>query len=142
MTLIDLDRKDVQNYTNKDGLIGVSDLRMLALTDDYVNVEEILEIIDKFKKKPVRCKDIVYVIDGDELWNAIKLHLTTEIMKLRGDKSGMTAERAVEILENEKACVLKANTCGRDCGKCDLVLPDTEILEAYNMAIEELKGGE
>ena len=54
----------------------------------------------------------------------------------------MTAARAVEILENEKACVLKANTCCRNCAECDLVLPDTEILEAYNMAIEELKGGE
>lgn len=54
----------------------------------------------------------------------------------------MTAARAIEILENEKACVLKANTCGRNCARCDLVLPDVEILEAYNMAIEGLKGGE
>ena len=54
----------------------------------------------------------------------------------------MTEARAVEILENEKACVLKANTCGRNCAECDLVLPDTEILEAYNMAIEVLKGGD
>ena len=54
----------------------------------------------------------------------------------------MTAARAVEILENEKACVSKANTCGRNSAECDLVLPDAEILEAYNMAINELKGGE
>lgn len=50
----------------------------------------------------------------------------------------MTAVRAIEILQNEKACVQKANICGRNCAECDLVLPDTEIIEAYNMAIEEL----
>ena len=47
-------------------------------------IREVLEIINAFEKKPVRYKDSVYVIDGDELWNAIKLHLTTEIMKLKG----------------------------------------------------------
>lgn len=45
MTLIDLDRTDVQNYINKDGLITVSDLRMLALTDDYVEVDHAIDII-------------------------------------------------------------------------------------------------
>lgn len=49
-------------------------------------INDVLEIIDEFEKKPVRCKDSVYIINNDELWNAIKLHLTTEIMKLRGDK--------------------------------------------------------
>ncbi len=54
----------------------------------------------------------------------------------------MTTTRAIEILENEKACVSRANTCDRNCSICELVLTDTEILEAYNMAIAELKEGE
>ena len=49
-------------------------------------VREVLELIDEFEKKPVRCKDSVYIIENDALWNAIKLHLTTEIRKLRGVK--------------------------------------------------------
>ena len=50
----------------------------------------------------------------------------------------MTNERAVEILENEAACVRRAETCDRDCGKCDLVMPTEDILEAYDMAINIL----
>ena len=49
-------------------------------------IDRVLEIVDEFEKKPVRRKDSVYIIKDDELWNAIKLHLTTEIIKLRGDK--------------------------------------------------------
>ena len=47
-------------------------------------IDRVLEIVNEFEEKPVRCKDSVYVIKNDELWNAIKLHLTTEIMTLRG----------------------------------------------------------
>lgn len=34
MILVDIDTQDVKNYTNKDGLIAISDLVMLSLTDD------------------------------------------------------------------------------------------------------------
>ena len=47
MTLIDLDSKDVQNYTNKDGLIAISDLRMLALADDYDRADQVTKVIDE-----------------------------------------------------------------------------------------------
>lgn len=53
----------------------------------------------------------------------------------------MTAERAIKVIQTEKKCVLRnIRGCDRECGKCDLVLPDDEILTAYDMAIELLKG--
>lgn len=65
MTLVDLDSKDVQNYTNKDGLIAISDLRMLALADDYVEVDKVLEIIDKAQYKTITLADGSYVLHTD-----------------------------------------------------------------------------
>lgn len=50
----------------------------------------------------------------------------------------MTNERAIEIIQTEKKCVARANICGRDCANCDLVLPEEEILTAYDMAIRAL----
>lgn len=53
----------------------------------------------------------------------------------------MTNERVIEVLKNEKKCVLRnIRGCDRDCGKCDLVLPDEEILTAYDIAIRVLEG--
>lgn len=49
-------------------------------------IDRVLEVISEFEEKPVRCKDSVYIIKNDELWDAIKLHLITEIMTLRGNK--------------------------------------------------------
>ena len=48
---------------------------------------------------------------------------------------------AIAIIENEKECVHRAseNRCDRDCYHCDLVKPDTEILEAMDMAIGAIK---
>lgn len=45
----------------------------------------------------------------------------------------------INILENEIACVRRANYCTRQCEKCDLVLKDTEIIDAYNKSIRALK---
>lgn len=47
----------------------------------------------------------------------------------------MTNERAIEIIQTEKKCVARANICDRDCANCHLVLPEEEILAAYDMAI-------
>ena len=49
-------------------------------------------------------------------------------------------QRTVKVLENEKACVLRniKQNCNRDCGNCDLVLPDREIINAYNYALDIL----
>lgn len=42
-----------------------------------------------------------------------------------------------QVLENEKQCVIRNITgCDRKCNKCDLVLPDEEILHAYDEAID------
>lgn len=51
----------------------------------------------------------------------------------------MKYETVIEILENEKECVQRANICDRECQVCDLVRHDEEILEALNIAIELVK---
>lgn len=51
----------------------------------------------------------------------------------------MTEKEAIEVIKTEKKCVLRnIRGCDRDCAKCDLVLPDEEILTAYDMAIRSL----
>ena len=47
----------------------------------------------------------------------------------------MDKNKVIEILENEIACVKRADTCDRDCGKCPLVREDTEIISALRYAI-------
>ena len=51
----------------------------------------------------------------------------------------MTNIKAINILENEIKCVERANYCNRDCANCDLVLKDSEIIDAYEKAIHSLK---
>lgn len=49
----------------------------------------------------------------------------------------MKNDRVVDVLRNEKRCVLRnIRGCGRDCSKCDLVLPDEVVLEALDTAIK------
>lgn len=52
----------------------------------------------------------------------------------------MDLEKVIKILENEKACVVRnvRSECDRNCAKCDLVLPDADIINAYNYALELL----
>lgn len=50
----------------------------------------------------------------------------------------MTKERTIEIIQTEKKCVARANICGRDCANCDLVMPEDNILTAYDRAIKAL----
>lgn len=53
----------------------------------------------------------------------------------------MGIEQIIEILNIEKECVKRNinKDCNRDCGSCDLVLEDEEILTAYILAISILK---
>ena len=57
----------------------------------------------------------------------------------------MTREEAIDIIKAERECVYRqgrTGECCRDdvgCGACDLVQEDTNIMEAYDMAIEALK---
>ena len=53
----------------------------------------------------------------------------------------MGIEQIIEILEIERECVKRniGKNCDRDCGNCDLVLEDEELLTAYNLAISILK---
>lgn len=57
----------------------------------------------------------------------------------------MTREEAIDIIKAERECVYRqgiTGECCRDdmgCGACDLVQEDTNIMKAYDMAIEALK---
>lgn len=51
----------------------------------------------------------------------------------------MTTERAIELLKIEKTCIMWANDCDRDCGNCELVQDDEELLAAFDKAIEALE---
>jgi hypothetical protein len=51
----------------------------------------------------------------------------------------MTEKEAIEVIKTEKKCVLRnMRGCTRDCAHCDLVLPEDDILLAYDMAIRAL----
>ena len=47
----------------------------------------------------------------------------------------MNNTKIISILENELNCINRANYCDRECINCDLVLDDTELIEAYIDAI-------
>lgn len=49
----------------------------------------------------------------------------------------MTVEEAIKVIQTERECVSRQQ-CDRDCAKCDLVMKDTEIISAYDMAISAL----
>lgn len=57
----------------------------------------------------------------------------------------MTREEAIDIIKAERECVYRqgrTGECCRDdmgCCACDLVQEDTNIMKAYDMAIEALK---
>lgn len=50
----------------------------------------------------------------------------------------MTIDEAVALMKNEKACVIKAEECSRECSTCELVRKSEDILTAYDMAISAL----
>ena len=47
----------------------------------------------------------------------------------------------LEVIEREKACVLRQDTvyCNRDCANCNLVLDSNTVLKAYDAVIAMLK---
>ena len=49
----------------------------------------------------------------------------------------MNTEQILKVLKNERECIARQGTekCDRNCAKCDLCLPDTEILEVYDHLI-------
>ena len=60
----------------------------------------------------------------------------------------MNAEQILRVLRNERECIQRQGWsngnvmldgiighCDRNCAKCDLCLPDTEILEVYDFLI-------
>jgi hypothetical protein len=58
--------------------------------------------------------------------------------RFEGD-SYMTNEEAIAVLENEITCI-KTTTCDRSrCKDCHLVLPESSVLKALDMAILSLK---
>lgn len=51
----------------------------------------------------------------------------------------MTIEKAIALMRTEKACILKADVCDRDCSKCELVRKTEDLLSAYDLAIKALE---
>lgn len=53
----------------------------------------------------------------------------------------MEFPEALELMKIEKECVIRNSVeiCNRDCGKCDLAQEDTDLIEAFQMAIFALK---
>lgn len=53
----------------------------------------------------------------------------------------MEFKRALELMRIEKECVMRnaTSSCDRDCAKCDLVQEDTDLIEAFQMAIFALE---
>ena len=51
----------------------------------------------------------------------------------------MTIDEAIELMKNEKACILKAYTCDKDCAKCKLAKKTEDLLSAYDMVIKALE---
>lgn len=57
----------------------------------------------------------------------------------------MSTEQILKVLKNERECIKRqtgttkdgyyVSLCDRNCDKCDLCLPDTEILEVYDFLI-------
>ena len=45
-----------------------------------------------------------------------------------------------KVITIERECVTRAsnNQCNRDCGRCDLILPSADIIDAYNIILEKL----
>lgn len=48
----------------------------------------------------------------------------------------MENERIVELLNIEKECIQRADSCDRNCAKCDLVQDSNELIQMYTDAIE------
>lgn len=48
---------------------------------------------------------------------------------------------ALRLMQIEKECIIRNSVeiCNRDCGKCDLAQEDTDLIEAFQMAIFALK---
>ena len=50
----------------------------------------------------------------------------------------MNIPTILEVLKNERECIARQGTakCDRNCGFCELCLPDDEILSVYDFLIE------
>ena len=47
----------------------------------------------------------------------------------------MEIKRIYELLNIERECVMRGNTCNRDCINCELVQDDQELISMYNILI-------
>lgn len=51
----------------------------------------------------------------------------------------MTFDEVIDILENEKKCVIRARECDRKCSRCDLLRTEEEITEALECGILSIR---
>ena len=48
-------------------------------------------------------------------------------------------DKIIEILKNERECIVTAENCDRNCSKCDLVMAPDVLMNNYDKAISCLK---
>ena len=48
----------------------------------------------------------------------------------------MEIKRVYELLNIERECVMRGNTCNRDCINCGLAQDDKELIEMYDILIK------
>ena len=51
----------------------------------------------------------------------------------------MTNERIIQLLNTERNCVIRAQSCDRNCAKCELVQDTDDLLEMYDAVIAIMK---
>ena len=77
---------------------------------------------------------IIYVWDNEDtkyrkiiIW-AIEKEKKNTISKTKNKEQKMAVETAINLMKNEKYCIIKADTCDRDCAKCELLRNAEDLL--------------
>lgn len=72
-----------------------------------------------------------------DLINRVRAKEHAEVMEhLYDGLDQKKLSECITVLRHEKECVIRnIKGCDRDCANCDLVLPDQQILDAYDHAI-------
>lgn len=54
----------------------------------------------------------------------------------QAERGGISSKEILELLQTERECVSRADTCDRDCAKCSLARDADELLAMYDAVIE------
>ena len=126
---------------NEEDAIKYAETKIVA---DFLSIGYKVEVGRRSKRSIIY--SIIYVWDNDEdtkyrrivIW-AIEKEKENTINKVKNKEQKMTVEKTIELMKNEKRCIIKADTCDRDCTKCELLKKTEDLLSAYDMVIKTLK---